>query len=312
MERLKPHFLFCYDGRSASKRALSYLKQVFKNMAFDLTISHVIVYPETLFNPERDFLKELEKEKRTEREMKRLFSMAQREVSKVAEEIKEQLNINVFIRVVFKNRGVAEDLIQIAKEGLFDAIVIGRRGLTKLSSYILGGITYKLLSSSPVPVWFVRGNQWNQKFLVCFDITEQDLSLFDYVSFVLRDHPTAKISFFHVFSPFKGLFNGFHFKGSLEELLEVLKGKTFARYFLKVKEIFEENDFPLNNASFYLKRSVFGTAGEIVRLAKKENYSTIILGHRKEKTWEKRFFGSICEKLLIYFEDRAIWVISGR
>jgi nucleotide-binding universal stress UspA family protein len=310
LERLRPHFLFCYDGRSASRRALSYLKQVFKGMPFDLTIVHIILYPGNLFSLEADFLKELEKEKRAEREMKRLFSTAQKELNSLAEEIKEQLKINVFTKVAFKNRGVPEDLIQIAEEGLFDAIVVGRRGLTKLSSYILGGVTYKLLNSSPVPVWFIRGNQWNQKFLVCFDITEKDLALFDYVSFLLRDHPSAKISFFHTFSPLKDFFQGFSFEGSLKELLSMLKKGPFFDYFLKVKKIFKENDFPLDRAIFRLKRSVFGVIGEIVRLAKRENYSTIIIGHCDKKGWEKLFSGSICEKLLTYFEDRAIWVIS--
>ncbi len=312
MERLKPHFLFCYDGRSASRRALSYLKQVFRKMPFDLTISHIIVYPESLFGIEADFLKELEKEKRAEKEMKKLFSTAQKELNKITKEIKEQLNINVFIKIAFKNRGVPEDLIQIAQEGLFDAIVVGRRGLTKLSSYLMGGVTYKLLSGSSVPVWFIRGNEWNTKFLVCFDTTEKDLALFDYVSFVLKDHPLAQITFFHTFSSIKDFFQGFSFEGSLEELLNTLKEKSLFKYFVKVKEIFKENEFPLEKSTFKLKRSVFGTTGEIVRLAKRENYSTIIIGQCTKRGLGKFFASSICEKLLTYFEDKAIWVISER
>jgi len=309
MDKLKPHFLLAYDGKSASKRAISYLKQALSPMPFDVTLCHIIDYP-GFYYIEPDLLKALQREKKIQTEIRRLVRIVQDELKKCAENFKENPEVNVFIKYAFKKKSVAEDLISIANENFSDSIIIGRRGLTKLSSYILGGITYELLEKSSVPLWFIRGNKWNKRFLVCFKIDEKDLAIFDYISFLLRNHPLAEIKFFHTSFLTKKLLNIPSFEGKLDDLLKKLKNHDIVVFFEKVKKIFEENGFPLKKGMFLLKHNVLGTVGDIVRIAKKGDYSTIIVGYSEKKGLTGFINPTLSERLLSYFKDKAIWVIK--
>ncbi len=307
-EKIRPHLLLGYEGSVASKKALNYLKEVFEGVELDLTLVKIIPYPESLMNYETDVLKHLKKEIYIEKEAKRILEDAEKGLKVVKEELESKLRGKVFIRVFFKYRDIAETLVQLCREGYFDGVVVGRRGLTKIATYILGGVTHKLIGFANLPVWIIRGTSWNKKFLIAIDFGETGIKVVDYVTFILNFHPWAEITFFHHFYPFAGLKN---FEGTLEELLVEIKGsQEYRNFFEKIKMVCIENGFPLNRVKFRLKRGFLGPAGEIIRTAKKGDYSTVVVGRRGRGGMSEFILGSVSQKVLGYFEDRAVWIIS--
>ena len=77
------------------------------------------------------------------------------------------------IEIISKIRmlGVTKDIIEYAHEHLYDAIVAGRRGLSRMQKIFMGSISAKLAQhSAGVPVWIVDGEIEPGKFLVAVDV----------------------------------------------------------------------------------------------------------------------------------------------
>lgn len=306
-KKINPHLLVCYDGSPASYKNLSYLKELFSGVELDITLLKIIPHPASVEKVETDLYKKLLKEALTEDRAKEVLSQTERELKEVSEKLKETIPAKVYTKVLFKYGDVAESIMNFSKENLFDAVVVGRRGLSKIATYILGGVTHKLIISSSIPVWLVRGNSWNKRVLVCLDLGEPGLKLVDYVSFIFSQHKDAEITFFHVFYPFSDLK---HFEGNIDELVKLTKNEEYREFFIKIKNSLMENGIPLERINFRFKRSLFGPAGEIIRTAKRDKYTTLVVGRRGRGKAKEFFLGSVSQKIISYFEDRTVWVVN--
>ena len=305
--KITPHVLLCYDGTPASYKALSYLKQVFEKTSIEVTLLKIIEHPETYAKREISLIKKFTQEEDMEKKAKELYIKAEKELKEVGESLKTKIKGNIYTKVVFRYGEIVQDILRLANENLYDAIVVGRRGLSKISTFILGGVTHKLIHSSSFPVWLIRGKSWNKKFLVALDLGEPGLKLADYISFILAFHKEAEVAFCHTFYPFSDLTG---FTGTIEELIEEVKHPQAKNFFIRLKNTLIENQMPLNKPRFIIKRGIFGPAGEIIRLAKKEGFGTVVIGRRGKGTFKSFFLGSVSQKIISYFEDRAIWVIN--
>jgi len=306
-KKIVPHILICYDGSPASYKILSYIKELFKEVELEITFLKIISHPASFEPVQTDVYKKLQKEALVEKEAKEIFLQAEKQLREVSERVKEDVPAKTYHKVLFKYGDIAESIINFSQGNNFDGVLVGRRGLSKISTFILGGVTHKLIVSSPIPIWLIRGNSWNKKILVCLDLAETGLKLADYVSFIFANHKDAEITFFHVFYPFSDLK---HFKGNVEELIEVTKNKEYREFFIKIKDTLVENGMPVDRVNIRFKRSLFGPAGEIIRTAKKESYTTIVVGRRGRGKAREFFLGSVSQKVISYFEDRAVWVVN--
>jgi len=303
---ITPHVLLCYDSTPSSYKALNYLKKVFKEEPLSVTLFKVI--DSTRLHPYYSYklTKRFSQEDEVEKEANRLYSEALQELSGVAKSLEKSIKGKVETKVAFKFGEVAYEILRVMEEELFDGVVIGKRGVSRVASFILGGITHKLIFHTTLPVWLVRGSEWNYNFLVAFDTTEVGLRVIDYVSFILASHSKARVTFFHAYHPFSEFEE---FKGSFSELTKRLKSQKLKAFFEKVRKTFHVNGFNAEKAEFLIKRTIFGIAGEIIRVAKKRDYSTVIIGRKNQTSLKQFFLGSVSQKVISYFEDRTIWVI---
>ncbi|MCX8041924.1 MAG: universal stress protein [Thermodesulfobacteriaceae bacterium] len=306
--KLIPHLLLCYDESLASKRVLNYLKTAFKGAELELTFLHIISISENLFIPQADILKELKREEELEEVLKRTFKEVEANLKSMAEFLQRDLKIKFFLKPVLRQGEIGETILRCSKENLYDGIIIGRRGLSKMGSFIMGSVSYKLLHLSEIPVWIIRGEDWNQKFLVALDREEMGLKIADYVTFILKNHPLAEINFLHVTSPFVKL-------KIFEETLEGLVTKDcgneeYQDFFFKIYELVTNNLFDPKKIRFKVKRALFGPAGDIIREVKKGDYGTVVVGKRGKGGWKGFVLGSVSQKIVNYFSDRAVWVVN--
>ncbi|QER41557.1 universal stress protein [Thermodesulfobacterium sp. TA1] len=307
LSKIIPHVLLCYDGSPSSYRALSYLKQVFHQTEIDITILKLIEHPDIgSLQWETSLIKKFKKEEEIEKRAREVFLNAEKELKEVANSLEKYVKGKVSFKVQFRVGHLADDILRVARENLFDTIVVGRRGLSKLSTYFIGGVTHRLLERCCIPVWLIRGEQWNKKFLVGLDLGEMGLKVVDYVSFILSFHPEAEITFFHIFYPFS---SNQTFEGSFVEALKKITHPEYQDFLVKANNLLVENGLDNKRVKLVMKRGLFGPAGEIIKMAKKEGYSNIVLGRRGRGGLTKLFLGSVSHKVATYFEDRAVWLV---
>ena len=101
-----------------------------------------------------------------------------------------------------------------------------------------------------------------------------------------------------------------YFEGTIDELIETSKNPEYKEFFIKIKNSIVENGMPPEKIKFKFKRGFLGPAGEIIRTVKKGNYTTIVIGRRGRGKVKEFLLGSVSQKIISYFEDRAIWVIN--
>lgn len=306
LNEIFPHVLLCYDGTPSSERAFSYIKEVFQGVKLGTTLLKIVEHPDGTVYHERSILKRFEKEEEIERRTKEVFESSRELLANKAKVLREALRGPVRYEVLFRLGHLADDILRFARENLYDAVVVGKRGLSKITTFIMGGVTHKLVEKCCVPVWVIRGESWNKKFLVAFDLGEMGLRVLDYVSFLFAFHKEAQLIFLHIAYPFSSVKE---FEGTLVEVFPQLKDPEYVDFFSKIKNIFHKNEFPEERARFILKRGIFGPTGEIVKLAKKEDCSTVIVGKRGRGALTKLFLGSVSHKVMSYFEDRAVWIV---
>ncbi|MEJ2243583.1 MAG: universal stress protein [Candidatus Bathyarchaeota archaeon] len=83
------------------------------------------------------------------------------EVRKVGEEIlaegkKVVRSEEVPVESIIKEGHIVEEILKTAKEGNYDLIVMGARGISKIKEILLGSVSYGVTSHAPCPVLIVK------------------------------------------------------------------------------------------------------------------------------------------------------------
>jgi nucleotide-binding universal stress UspA family protein len=140
--------LVATDGSAGADRAVEYAAQLAKNDGADLLIVNVIggyglphrVF-EALTNAQQDWLEEL------------LQSMSAEMLTKARDRARSLGAATV--QLESRTGDVAQTIIEIAQEKGTDVIVVGKRGAGLVAKLLLGSVSQKLVSLSPVPVTVV-------------------------------------------------------------------------------------------------------------------------------------------------------------
>ena len=93
---------------------------------------------------------------------------------------------------------IAKDTIEYAQEGRFDALVIGRRGISGLQELFMGSVSSNIAQNSNViPVWIVGGDITPARFLVAVDGSDYSLRAIDHLAFTMSAADVS-LTFLHV------------------------------------------------------------------------------------------------------------------
>jgi nucleotide-binding universal stress UspA family protein len=140
--------LVATDGSDGADRAVDYAAQMAKNEGADLLIVNVIGgygLPHRLFQAltraQQAWLEEL------------LQSMSAELLTKARDRARSLGAAT--IQLESRTGDVAQTIIEIAQEKGTDAIVVGKRGAGLVAKLLLGSVSQKLVSLSPLPVTVV-------------------------------------------------------------------------------------------------------------------------------------------------------------
>ncbi len=207
--------------------------------------------------------------------------------------------------------GLARDIMEYGRKGIYDAIVVGRRGLSRIQKTFMGSTSAKLLEHSDViPVWMVDGKVKSKRVLVAVDGSESSYRAIDHIGFMLSENPELKYSLFHV--PPNAEDIGAISIGMDDPYLNefVTKGsqRRIEKFFNNAKQKFEEAGIAADHVEIITTKRKSRVGKVILNEAKKGNYGTVVVGRRGAN--QAHYFGSVSRYITERITDRALWLVS--
>ncbi len=221
------------------------------------------------------------------------------------------LDAEIDLLTLPRHLGLAKDILDQAEGGLFDAVLLGRRGISSMQQMFLGSVSAHLIENSAViPVWLVDGAVSSKQVLAAVDGSESALRAVDHLAFMLSGNPEVRIRFFHVAPRLKD-FCEIDFAQKPAEGLAALIAQGDKRC---MDDFFSAALAKLQSAGLQEKQIETRTAatllsvGETILSAAREGgFGTLVMGRRG---MNKSFFGGkvsyhVSQKL----SDAALWLV---
>lgn len=204
------------------------------------------------------------------------------------------------------------EIIHKARKGLYDALVIGRRGIGKLEEFIMGSVSTSLLEKChDVPRWIIDGHVDSRKFLVPVDGSPYALKAVDHLAFILKGNPYAEVTLFNSEAMFANQ------GATTTKQCHTIWGKDWCdlhmnredSLFHAPEQILIEQGFPLERIYRLTTNKGLYPSRQIVRQALIDDFGTIVMGRRGEDSIKGMFKG-VSSQVIAMAVDVAIWVVG--
>jgi nucleotide-binding universal stress UspA family protein len=204
--------------------------------------------------------------------------------------------------------GTAKDILEYARKGLYDAIVVGRRGHSLFKEVFLGSISSNLLEHARnIPVWVVDGDVTSAKVLLAADGSESSIRAAEHLSFMAAQSPDVRITLFHVVlegsAPGAFIVDGFTEDFIMEEDRHYIRD-----FHARARRMFKDAGISEDRVEIKEVWHSGNVGSAIVEEAKKGDYGTVVVGRRGVN--QAFFMGSVSKYVLNRTEGRALWVVS--
>lgn len=224
---------------------------------------------------------------------------------------------SVSIQIRKREKGVARDLLKESADG-YQALILGRRGLSPLKDLILGSVAEKLaggLSGIPVCVVGEGGNAG--KVLIAMDGSPEAKKTVQFSTAAFSGRG-LEVLLLHVMRAARTqVYAGTGTTGGREDL-SVDEGDraAFTRLEQKMSQLLAEQIGYMKEewgAAAKVEASVIHDAESrvktIVEIARAGGYGTILLGRRGLTRVQQFLMGSVSRKVLQATGDRACWIV---
>jgi nucleotide-binding universal stress UspA family protein len=210
--------------------------------------------------------------------------------------------------------GLGKDIIDFGQGRNFDAIVIGRRGLSRLQEMYMGSVTSNVLEHSKViPVWLVDGdvNAASNRILVAIDGSESALRTIDHVSFMISNNPEARVTLLHVTNSARNYCGIDLDEASIPDLKAVVAlgdKACIEQFYPLAKQKFKDAGISEDQIDIKTVKGGRQIGKSILDVVSKENYETVVVGRRGIN---KAFFmGSVSRYIINRISNRALWIVT--
>ena len=222
------------------------------------------------------------------------------------------------VKLQEKKVGIARDIAEEARNG-YDALVVGRRGLSPLKDVLFGSVANKLVSRPMhVPVWVVGGAPPVDKLLVALDRSEQSRRTLVCVEKILASlGREIDVLLFNVIRGKKTFLPDVGDPNALHENEDWVKGviQEFDRVKREMEAFFDEavrgwKEKGLNGGRIRSRISWGESrAGTIVDQARRGGYGTLVVGRKGVSKVEEFFMGRVSSKILQLAKEMTVWVV---
>lgn len=282
------------DDRAASYN-LRFLKEVFSNFC-DLKLTLFYVTPRKAswvmrddhFVPRGKGFDEFTKHKKAKGET--ALSDAEKWIRNVAGCTSE----NVRTKVVHSKKGTVRELIDEARDGLYDALLLGRRGFSWFEEVFANSVCHEmLLADIDFPIWISKRPPESPRHdvLLSMDGSDSALRMVDHAGYMLAEEKRHTFTLFHVAE--HGYTSG-RAGRIFDEGLALLAEHGIEEERIELKMVTGKS-----------------TLKAILKEARDGNYSAVGVGkHGKDSDGKARglFPNSVTVNLLRQLEDTALWI----
>ena len=197
---------------------------------------------------------------------------------------------NIHKKITFKQLGTAKDIIQEGVTGMYDAIALGRRGLSRLEELIDDSVSRQVFTTAmEIPLWICRSHEKPApNVLLCTDGSPASLRCADHVGFMLKNNPDHEITLLHVAT---------HASSAVPE--EAIAGAV---------HMLEENG--ISTSRIHRKIVKGGSiADAILSEAQQGGYGVLATGRTgRGESRSLHLLGSVSMHLLKHLESATLWI----
>ncbi len=305
--------LAAVDGSVFSYNALRYLGQLFTDLD-DISVHLLYVVPGPPLPIGSEWIDENDRLLTLPPETRARYAGGQRFMEEAVLQLGRRgvSPQQVTCHVQLAGAGVAADIIYEAKKGLYDALLIGRRGVGAIEEMIGGSVSSTAAQQCyELPIWVVDGKVNARKFLLPVDTSFNSLKAADHLGFILQGNPYADICLLHL-----SVLVGGNTKPDWSELQAQWGEEWCAEHlrrpdsvFYGPEQILLERGVSADRICRRQEGHYFAPHKAIFRKSVLDDYGTIVIG-RRAKDKKKGFFYGVSEKVLGIANHVAIWVVG--
>ncbi len=297
MDQTKFKILLAYDGSDAALDAAKYIGLVFSSKATEVVIFYVeSKIPRSFWQMEKDMDFRFNTP-----EIRASMTQRCKLVRECMEKAKDIL-INagfplesIKIKIHTKDSGVVRDIVEESRQG-YDAVVVGRKGYSRIRDILVGSVPMKLLGKiKSIPLIIVGGIPSSKNILIAFDGNREVLEAIRRMSRLINNRG-YNILLCHALKCSSDGTTPDYCKNSdfFKNSIECLSSAGVPKEQLHCELISNEGDITDN----------------IIKKACDGNYQSIVIG-RRNLTFVKQFFlGRIGEKILHAAGNQVVWVFQ--
>ncbi|MBW2466712.1 MAG: universal stress protein [Deltaproteobacteria bacterium] len=310
---MEKKLLVAVDASVYSTNILHYLERLFAGLD-DIRFHLISVVTCNPSETAKEWFDELELLNMLSREAKARYAKKNRYLKSAVERLGRNgiPAENVTTELKLSTGNPALEVLKVARKGFYDALIIGRRGISKLEELIMGSVSTSLLEKChDVPIWIVDGQVDSRKFLVPVDGSHFTLQALDHLCFILQNNPSAEITLFHstaIFSQTQQLEKDYCPRFLDSDWCETHRNNE-EFYFKAPYHMLINSGFPAERIHRLETNKGMYASRQIVRQALIDDFGTIVMGRRRKQI-KKGVFGSVTEKVLAMSENTAVWIVG--
>jgi len=199
-----------------------------------------------------------------------------------------------------------------ASKGIYDALVIGRRGMGKVSELFFGSVSAFLIDRChDVPLWIIDGEVTSNRYLLAVHCKPQSLLAADHLAHIAGLHPESEILLYH-----SNVLFGADPVAVPEDFHEIW-GKEWCDKYLDIDNyLFYAHAQVLKDHGVAAKRITqlkmewnLDVSRNLIRQAKKHGCGTIVIGRRPREE-AKSLFGGVSDRALSQAQNLALWLVG--
>ena len=207
--------------------------------------------------------------------------------------------------------GIAKDILNYSKQRLCDAILLGRRGVSKLEEAFMGSVSNTVIEhASTIPIWAVGGEVGSSsKIMLAIDGSESALRAVDHISVMIGDNADMKVTLLHVTPRLRDYCTiEFDEEGDVvEELITQGDRQCVESFYLHAQQRFREAGVEESQIDIREVQSVINVGKTIVDEVDKEQCGTLVLGSRGVS--ESFFLGGVSRYCFNKASNCAVWIV---
>jgi nucleotide-binding universal stress UspA family protein len=310
---MKRNILAAVDGSVFSFNALRYLSHLFTDLE-DIFVHLLYIVPTGFQSPDRGWLDDFELMCRIGPKARGLLAKGKRFMEEAVLQLGRRgiAPEQVTTTVRPARGGIAADILFEARNGLYDALLIGRRGIGKLEEMFMGSVSAAIVDTCfDLPIWIVDGKVNSRRFLLPVDGTFNSLKAADHLGFILKDNPYAEITLFHLAALFAD-----EAKKINRQALHEIWGEEWCMAHLEKddslysapEQLLLEHGISPSRIKRFSKDGGISAPKHILRRSVIDKHGTIVIG-RRGKHVKKGILKGVSENVLRMANGVAVWIV---